>query len=175
MLCRVEMQLNQKIYGRFYRYQVYHGPDSGRMFAFVFLPALMLFMALLFWFAGAASSLVAIMAALGVVLFGYQMYARPSQEFSKKVRRPEEHLFIFTPTMLQYVVTSADGDGKPIETLDLQYSQFVKAVETKKDFYLYTSPNQALLIDKTCFTHGSADALRTTLKETMGKTFKQRA
>lgn len=166
MLCRVEMPKNEQIYGRFYRYRLLRGRGAGQ-FA---LPAVLLVL-VVFLFIGSPSPLFPL--ALLVVLLiylGYILFLRPGLHFRAQ---PGAALItevtIFTDTGITHTQRSEEG-GLP-DTQNLSYDVLLKAAETKQDFYLFTSPAQAILIDKSYFTKGSPEELREVLKDALGARF----
>ncbi|MDL2325198.1 YcxB family protein [Ruminococcaceae bacterium OttesenSCG-928-A16] len=174
MLCRVEMPTNEQTFGRFYRYQMLHGQGGeGGGRGNLYMPLLLalvgvfsLVMGLPVWVGGGI-----IVLALAFVV--YMFYVRPGTIFRKKGGIAlQTEVYIFTETGLTRSLRSEEG-GLP-DNSSMRYDGLTRAVETSRDFYLYTSRSQAYLVDKEYFTNGTPDDLRDCLKKTMGDKFKQK-
>ncbi len=170
MLCRVEMPTNEQIFGRFYRYKFRHGAQGGRSSLLLMSGVILIFCAVLLFSGGGLTLPLILLVVLGAY-FLYMLFLRPASLFKQKPGAAlQTEVTIFTPSGFNRSVTSEEG-GQP-ETASMQYSALHMAVETKQDFYLYTSPTQAYLIDKAYFTKGSPEELRETLKAALGSKFK---
>ncbi len=169
MLCRVEMPANEQIYGRFYRYRLFRGAGSGRM-AMLLLPLLAVVAVVLMLTSGMPIYLSGGVILLLVLYLGYTLYYKPMQIFRKKGGAAMlTEVTMLTDSGLNRTVKSEEG-GAP-ETASVQYSALHHAVETGKDFYLFTSPAQAYMLDKEYFTKGSPEDLRAVLNAKLGAKF----
>ncbi len=170
MLCRVEMPTNEQIFGRFYRYKFRHGAQGGRSGLFLMSLVVLVFCCVLL-FSGGGFTLPVVLLVILAAYFLYILFLRPTSLFKQKGGAAlQTEVTIFTPTGFNRSVTSEEG-GQP-ETASMQYNALYMAVETRQDFYLYTGPSQAYLIDKEYFTKGSPEELRETLKTALGDKFK---
>lgn len=169
MLCRVEMPKNEQIYSRFYRYRLLRSGGAGQLA----LPAA-LFVICVFLFLGSASPFVpvALLVVVAIYLF-YLLWLKPTLHFRALPGAAlVTEVTILTDTGLTQTARSEEG-GLP-DNLSLTYSALLKAVETGRDFYLFTSPAKAILIDKEYFTKGTPGELRATLRQELGEKFKAR-
>lgn len=170
MLCRVEMPTNEQIYGRFYRYRILHQPGGGRL-GIILMP--LLIVALLFFVIswGVSPLLLGLVIVLVAAWGGYTFWVRPNSVFrSKGGAALQTEVMIFTEGGYNRSVKSEEG-GVP-DNASGSYAGLHSAVETGRDFYLFTSPTQAYLVDKEYFTKGSPEELRTMLDAKMGGKFK---
>ena len=172
MLCRVEMPANEQIYGRFYRYRLFHGVGSNKMMMLL-LPIVVIVAVAMMLGAGTTQTNLLISGALVLLViayFGYSLYYKPLQMFRKRSGAAMmTEVTILTENGLNRTVKSEEGG--PPETNSVQYSALHHAVETGKDFYLFTAPTQAYLLDKEFFTKGDPAELRTALEAKMGVKF----
>jgi hypothetical protein len=170
MLCRVEMPFNEQIFGRFYRYRMLRLRGGGR--AGVILLPVAAAAVLLLTLAADLSPLLPLAAlALAGGWIGYTLYARPNSIFRGRGGAAlQTEVTVFTETGFNRSVKSEEG-GLP-ENTSGNYSALTLAVETSRDFYLFTSPAQAYLMDKAYFTKGSPEELRRILRKGMGGKFK---
>lgn len=170
MLCRVEMPANEQIFGRFHRYRLLH-PQKGREGYGLFLaPGLVAAAALFLLFTGFYPAFCLAVLAGATALLVWPLYIRPGTLFRKTPGLAlQTEVTIFTETGFSRSVTSEEGG--PPDTASGQYDSFVKAVETRRDFYLFTAPGHAYLIDKDFFTKGSPEELRAILQKAMGARF----
>lgn len=170
MLCRVEMPTNEQIFGRFYRYKMTRKGAPGRG-SLIFLPILVVAAAVFMYFSGFGLVVPAVLVALVAAYLIFTLFIKPGQLFRKKGGAAlQTEVYIFTETGFTRSVRSEEG-GLP-ENYSGQYTVLVNAVETGNDFYLFTGPNQAYLVDKEYFTKGSPEELRETLQKRLGKKFK---
>lgn len=168
MLCRVEMPTNEQTYGRFYRYQMLRGSAWGNI---ILLPIILIGAGLLLWFSGSNSLLALAPVALALVYLWYSLWLKPGMTFRKKGGiAMQTEIYIFTEAGYTRSVRSEEG-GLPDNTSG-RYDGLHSAVETGKDFYLYTSPKQAYLVDKEYFTKGGPEELRESLQKALGSRFK---
>lgn len=172
MICRVEMPANEQIFGRFYRWRLMHGSGTPGARSNLFLMPLLVLVAVLFTFGfGITPLLIGAVVLLAAIFFGYSLWMKPSRMFRSKAGAAlTTEVSIFTEASFTRTVRSEEG-GMPDNSTG-NYSVLIKAVETNRDFYLFTSPAQAYLIDKEYFTKGSAEELRSILQKTMGAKFK---
>lgn len=172
MLCRVEMPNNEQIFGRFYRYRMFHGGASGGV-GFFTLPVVLFILCACLFVGGTDYFFPTALLAVGVFYTLYLLYLKPVLRFRAK---PGAALLtevtVFTGTGLTHSVRSEEG-GLP-DNQSISYDGLLKAVETSQDFYLFTAPDQAILIDKTYFTNGSPEELREMLKTAMGERLKKK-
>ncbi len=175
MLCRVEMPSNEQIFGRFYRYRLLHQPNGGKFRAGqLLMPIVLLAMAVLLYFSGAVLWMVLLPAAVAAAYYVYVFYIQPTRLFRQKAGAAlQTEVTIFTENSFTRSVRSEEG-GLP-DNLSGQYDALSAAVETGKDFFLFTGPTQAYLIDKAYFTKGGPEDLRATLRAKMGARFRGRA
>lgn len=171
MICRVEMPANEQIFGRFYRYRMLRGQRGAGRSPLVMLAVLLLAAVALVVVGGVTPYLGLAVLALVLLWLGYALWFRPGQLFrGREGAALQTEVIVFTPTGLTRTVRSEEGG--PPDNQSLNYSALVRAVETGRDFYLFTSPTQAFLVDKDYFTDGSPDALRTVLREKLADRFK---
>lgn len=171
MICRIEIPTNEQIYGRFYRWKLLHQGGSGGKFNLLGIPLVLLLGAVLLWTTGNNLLFAAVLVALAVGYTVYTMVLRPGAEFRKKEGAAlQTELYIFTETSFTRSVRSEESGMQ--DTSSGQYNLFISAVETKEDFYLFTSPSQAYLLDKEYFTKGSPEEMRATLRAKLGDKFK---
>lgn len=175
MLCRVEMPANEQIYGRFYRYKMLRlsnfGPQQGGGRSSLILMGVLAAVLVIFAVMSGMYLPAAIVGALVVGYIVFTMYIRPGQIFRKKAGAAlNTEVTIFTDNGFQRSVRSEEGG--PPDNMSAQYDTLVLAVETGHDFYLFTSPAQAYLIDKEYFTKGAPQELREVLQKKLGKKFK---
>lgn len=171
MLCRVEMPCNAQIYGRFTRWQLLHmGGTAGRALL-VALPVLALAFAALIVGAGLPAVLAVLVMVLVAAYYIWLLWGKPLSQFR---RQPGAALLrevtVFTPHGLNRSVRSEDGG--PPDNSSTSYSALALAVETKQDFYLFTSPTRAYMVDKAYFTNGTPADLRATLQAQMAERFR---
>lgn len=170
MLCRVEMPTHEGIYGRFYRYQILHGPDASARMNLLVLPVLAMALCIVAWFFGFRGVLFYVLFALLAAYVGYSLWMRPVRVFRKKEGVAlQTEVYIFTENGLTRSVRGEEGGVA--DNTSMRYDALVSAAETGKDFYLYTSPSQAYLVDKEYFTNGSPEELRRMLQEKLGAKF----
>lgn len=167
MLCRVEMPKNEQINGRFYRYRLLRTAGGAQLA----LPAVLLVICV-FLLLGGASPFVAVALLVVVAIYtAYLLYLKPNLHFRAQ---PGAALItevtILTDTAITHTERSEEG-GLP-ENQNLLYGALLRAVETGQDFYLFTTPSKAILLDKEYFTKGTADELRETLRAQLGDKFK---
>ncbi|MDL2294457.1 YcxB family protein [Ruminococcaceae bacterium OttesenSCG-928-D13] len=168
MLCRVEMPANEQIFGRFYRYRMMHSGGKGGVIAMpLILGALlvcMLLMNISLIVVGATALLV-----VGYLVFTF--YLKPARQFrSQPGAALKTEVTILNENSITRSVRSEEG-GMP-DNMSMQYTALHHAVETGRDFYLFTSPTQALLLDKEFFTKGDPADLRKVLQAKLGAKFK---
>ncbi|MDL2219994.1 YcxB family protein [Ruminococcaceae bacterium OttesenSCG-928-O06] len=170
MLCRVEMPANSQIYGRFYRYRLLNRSGQGVKAILGLLCVLyVVFLAAAIW-AGLPWPLVAVLTALLAAYFIFNVYARPISEFGKTEGAAlRTETTIFTAGGLQRSVRGEE-EGM-VDSASLPYTSLSSAVETKRDFYLFTTQAQAYMIDKAYFTNGSPEQLRELLRAALGTKF----
>lgn len=169
MLCRIEMPTNEQIFGRFYRYRILKGTGNSRL-SIIVLPVLIVVFSLFLFFTGMSPVVSGglILLAVGYVVFTLVM--KPNSIFRQKAGAAlQTEVYIFTENGFTRSVRSEEG-GMP-DNLSAQYDILVKAVETKQDFYLFTSQTQAYLVDKEYFTKGTPEELRATLQKKLGAKF----
>lgn len=173
MLCRVEMPANEQIYGRFYRYKLMHNIGGGGRTALILMPILAVVALLLTW-DGQNVPVVGLAAIAAVAgYFIYTLVMKPNQLFRKQAGAAmNTEVTIFTDTGFTRSVRNEEG-GLP-DNMSAQYSALSKVVETGKDFFLFTGPSQAFLIDKEYFTKGSPEELRVTMRKKLGKSFESK-
>ena len=170
MLCRVEMPANEEIFGRFYRYRMLKAKNGGRA-SVVVMPLFAVIVAVLIYSASANILFAALPALVALVYLVHQLYLRPKQIFNKKGGAAMfTEVTILTESGYQHIVKSEEG-GHP-DTSGGQYGALNQAVETSQDFFLFTSPAVAIMLDKDYFTKGSPEELRATLKKALGNKFK---
>ncbi len=170
MLCRVEMPSNEQIFGRFYRYKTLRGGSGSRM-SLLLMPIVVLIFCVILVFTGSGLLLPLGLAAVLAIYFYYSLFIRPTSLFRAKPGAAlQTEITIFTETGLNRSVSSEEGGLADTESL--QYASLHMAVETSHDFYLFTSPSQAILIDKEYFTKGSPEDLHTVLQKALGAKFK---
>ena len=169
MLCRVEMPRNEQIFGRFYRYKFMHNSQSGKN-GLILMAFVVLAFCLVLVFTGGGFTLPIVLGAVLAAYLVYLLYLRPLSLFrATPAAALQTEITIFTETGLSHKVTSEEGGTD--ETASLPYNALHRAVETARDFYLYTGPSQAYLIDKQYFTNGSPEELREILKTALGNKF----
>ncbi len=169
MLCRVEMPANEQIFGRFYRYRLFRGAGSSKM-TMLLLPLLAAVAVALLLSSGMPLYLSGAVILLVGLYLGYTLYYKPLQVFRKRGGAAMlTEITILTENGLNRMVKSEEG-GAP-ETANVQYAALHHAVETGKDFYLFTAPAQAYLLDKEFFTKGSPEDLRAALNAKLGAKF----
>lgn len=172
MLCRVEMPTNEQIFGRFFRYKMMRKGGQGKGIV-ILMPVLGVVMALFMFTSNVGLLLSAAVLALSFAYPIYMMYIQPNQIFRKKGGAAlQTEIYIFTETGFTRSVRSEEG-GIP-DNYSSQYNVLVSAVETGRDFYLFTGREQAYLVDKEYFTNGSPEELREVLKQKLGKNFKSK-
>ena len=170
MLCRVEMPSNEQIFGRFYRYQLFHGTMGGRT-SLILLPLIVVIFCVIMLFSGAGFFLPLALVIILVVYFYYILVMKPVSLFRAKPGAAlQTEVTVFTESGLNRSVQSEEG-GMP-ETESVQFSALHMAVETTRDFYLFTGPTQAYLFDKQYFTMGTPADLRESLRSVLGDKFK---
>lgn len=173
MLCRVEMPANEQIFGRFYRYKLLHNIGGSSRLGFFILPLLALFILWFSWSSMGVPTIGIIAVVFVAAYFIFTLYVKPGQIFRKKGGAAlNTEITIFTDTGFTRSVRSEEG-GFP-ENSSSQYSALTMAVETNKDFYLFTGPSQAYMVDKAYFTKGTVEDLRATLDAKMGAKFKSK-
>lgn len=171
MLCRVEMPNHEALFGRFYRYRLLKGVGGGSRFSVVVLPILVVLVCLLMLMTGINPGVALVPAVLVGGYLIYTLYVQPGALFRKQAGAALQTIvYLFTDTNFTRSVRSEEG-GLP-DNSSLRYDGLVMAVETAKDFYLFTSPKQAYLVDKEYFTKGTPDELRETLRRVLGAKFK---
>lgn len=169
MLCRVEMPANEQIFGRFYRHKL----TAGRsLLAALLAPALLGLLGCGMLLSISMTPLIpAALAGVICLWYVYSLFVKPHVIFSKKSGAAlVTEVTIFTDNGFTRSARSEEG-GAPDNT-SMQYTTLVRAVETSKDFYLFTSPAQAFLVDKAYFTKGTPAELRATLRQRLGDKFK---
>ncbi|MDL2252552.1 YcxB family protein [Ruminococcaceae bacterium OttesenSCG-928-I18] len=172
MLCRVEMPLSEQIYGRFYRYKIMHGSTGGRA-SLILLPFIVLIFCFVTFLTGTGFFMPIALVVMVIIYCYYTLFVKPNSLFRAKPGAAlRTEVTIFTDSGLNRSITSEEG-GVP-ETESMQYSALHSAAETSRDFYLFTSPTQAYLIDKQYFTKGSPEELRETLQKNLGPKFKSK-
>ncbi len=170
MLCRIEMPTNEQIFGRFYRWKLLNQGGLAAKFGVFGLPILALLAAALLWNMG-INQLILLALVVGAVGYTlYLLYLRPNMEFRKKEGAAlQTEVYIFTDTSFTRSVRSEESGMH--DNTSGQYNVIVSAVETGKDFYLFTSRTQAYLLDKEYFTKGTPEEMRATLRTKLGTKF----
>ncbi|NLW79426.1 MAG: hypothetical protein GXY32_08465 [Ruminococcaceae bacterium] len=170
MLCRVEMPCNAQSHSRFYRWQLLHmGGAAGRVmllglpFLVVLFAALMLGARLPVW--------VPVLLALAAgAYYIWLLWGKPLVQFRKMPGAALlREVTVFTAHGLNRTVRSEDGG--PPENDSATYSALAMAVETRQDFYLFTTSTRAYTVDKACFTNGTPAELRAALQAQLGERF----
>ena len=170
MLCRVEMVNSEQRYGRFYRWRMLH-LQGGLKGTIIILAVLVVLAAAMLLNSGANPLFLLLIVAAALAYFVYQLYIKPNSLFRKRPGAAmETEVYIFTENGFTLNVKNEESGSN--DHSSSQYSVLTSAVETSGDFILFTSPTQGYMIEKTAFTNGSPDELRTVLKEKMGKKFK---
>lgn len=173
MLCRVEMPTNEQTTGRFYRYLLLHGPDGARRGSLVMMWITGLILAGFLWMMGAG--VLGLLAAVGIVgaYSVYLLYIKPGMDFRKKAGIAlQTEVYIFTEATITRSVRHEEG-GLP-DNSSTRYDGLLRAVETKQDFYLFTGPSQAYLVDKAYFTKGTPEELSEALQRMLGQKYKKK-
>ncbi len=167
MLCRVEMPNNEQIFGRFCRWRVMF---EKSIFTFL-LPLIVVGMAVALFFTSEVPVIISGGLSLFVVVwYIYILFVRPHTLYQKKAGAALlTEVTIFTENGLTRSVRSEEGDEYRSESM--QYSVLAKVVETTQDFYIFTSPTKAFLIDKDYFTKGEAQDLSNLLSAKLGKKY----
>ncbi len=172
MLCRIEMPANEQIYGRFYRYRMLHpqkGGRSGR--AALALPLIALVLCVFLFALGLPPLMLALLAAGVLVYVYYTFFMRPAALFRQKEGAAlQREVTIVTANGVQRTVKGEEGGGG--QAASVQFAALFGAAETRQDFYLFTSPAEAYLLDKDFFTNGTPEELRALLCEKMGGKFR---
>lgn len=163
--------MHEAIYGRYFRYQALHGPDASARTNLIILPVLLLALNIAAWFMGFRGILFYVVLAVLAAYFYYALWMRPVRMFRAKPGAAlQKQVFVFTEN--GYTRSLKGEEGGVEESTSGRYDALVKVVETAKDFYLYTAPSQALLVDKEYFTEGTATDLRAILQKALGSRFK---
>lgn len=68
-------------------------------------------------------------------------------------------------------VTAVTQSGEYSDEARMEYSLFVKAFETSKYFFLFTTHNQAYIVDKSTIEGGSAADIRLKLSSVLGNKY----
>lgn len=171
MLCRVEMPTNEQIFGRFYRYKILRGGSGNGGKGFVVLPILLVILLAFSVLTGVSLKVVIVLLVVVAAYLLYMFWWKPVSIFRKKEGAAlQTEVFVFTETFFTH---SVRGEGESvIDHSSTQYSALHKVVQTSKDFYLFTSPTKAYLVDKEYFTNGSPEELAKILKAALGDKFK---
>lgn len=171
MLCRVEVPANEQLYGRFYRYRMLHRNGRLSIWGILAFPLLVLTAGVLLWGGGFGLVAPLVFGAVAAAYLGYMLYWVPNRRFREKPGAAlQTEVYIFTESGYTRSVHSEEG-GLP-ENASGRYDSLYAAVETRHDFFLFTGPSQAYLIDKAYFTNGTAEDLRALLRQGMGGKFK---
>ena len=171
MLCRIEMPTNEQIYGRFYRWKLLNQGGMAAKFGIFGLPVLAILAAVLAWSVGVNQIILIALVVAAVGYTAYLLYVRPNMEFRKKEGAAlQTEVYIFTETSFTRSVRSEESGMQ--DNTSGQYNIIVSAVETGKDFFLFTSRTQAYLLDKEYFTKGTPEEMRATLRSKLGNKFK---
>lgn len=171
MLCRVEMTANEQIYARFFRYKLMHNIGDQKRGGLILTLVLAAALLLMMWNLGISPLALAVVAVLVAGYFVYTLSIRPGQLFrAQPGAAMKTEVTIFTDSGINRSIRSEE-DGSN-EAQSLQYAALYAAVETRRDFYLFTGPAQAILIDKEHFTKGEPAELRACLARQMGGKFK---
>ena len=171
MLCRVEMPANDQIYGRFYRYRMLHpqkGAQGGR--GALLLPVVALLLCALLFALGLPPLVLVLLVAAALAYVYYSFFMRPAALFRQREGAAlQREVTIITANGVQRTVKGEEGGGGQMASA--QFAALFGAAETRRDFYIFTSPTEAYLLDKGYFTNGTPEELRALLREKMGDKF----
>jgi hypothetical protein len=166
------MPSNEQIYSRFYRWRYFHRTSNAAAprSSFAVFPFILIISMLAVIAFGLSPLIIAGVLLVIVIYFVYMFYSKPARLFrSKPGAALQTEINIFTESGFNRLVRSEEAGM--IDTANGSYSYFTKIVETSRDFYFFTSPTQAYLVDKECFTKGDAETLHKILQKVAEATF----